>query len=94
MSIPIIPGAFTFRTQLRNYAKQALTHSKWNWNAGAILDTMITNLPVPYDLVGAFSAITNLRMDLFEALVTSSCQGKLTPNWRKRRKEGTILLIK
>ena len=45
-------------------------------------------------LVEAFSVITNLRMDLFEALVTSSCQGKLTPNWRKRRKEGTILLIK
>ena len=30
---------------------------------------MLTKPPVPYALVGAFSVITNLRMELFEALI-------------------------
>ena len=32
---------------------------------------MLTKPPVPYALVGAFSVITNLRMELFEALICS-----------------------
>ena len=32
---------------------------------------MLTNPPVPYDLVGAFSVFTNLRMELFEALLVT-----------------------
>ena len=50
---------------------------------------MLTKLPIPYDLrrgpnftlrdlVGAFSVITNLRMDLFEALVTNASAGPLS----------------
>ena len=32
---------------------------------------MLTKPPVPFDLVGAFSVITNLRMELFEALIVT-----------------------
>ena len=33
---------------------------------------MLTKPPVPYDLVGAFSVITNIRMELFQALISTN----------------------
>ena len=55
--------AFTFKTLLRHYAKQALTPQSLNVKLGPRHNYHSRAL------VGAFSVITNLRMDIFEALV-------------------------
>ena len=49
--------AFTFKTLLRHYAKRALTPRSLNVKLG---------------LVGAFSVITNLRMEIFQALLVTA----------------------
>ena len=51
--------AFTFKTLLRHFAKRAFTPRSLNMNP----------------LIGAFSVITNLRMDFYEALFYSVVRG-------------------
>ena len=76
--------AFTFKTLLRHYAKQALTPRSLNVKLGprrkghkgraGVLNVkaVVAAFNKEKALVGAFSVMTNLRMELFEeALVTS-----------------------
>ena len=68
-------SAFTFKTLLRHYAKQALIPRSLNVKLGLRRNFHKGRAAIRhYDnqtLVGAFSVITNLRMDLFEALVAT-----------------------
>ena len=49
---------------------------------------MLTKPPVPKALVGAFSVITNLRMELFQALVLSRCGGLVVAGRRDQAAGG------
>ena len=65
--------AFTFKTLLRHYAKWALTPRSLNVKLGLRLSVLNVKAVVAAfnqekALVGAFSVITNLRMELFQAL--------------------------
>ena len=55
---------------------------------------MLTKPPVPYDqekaLVGAFSVITNLRMELFEALAAAPVCGDVTTEARNPLIDGQL----
>ena len=54
--------AFTFKTLLRHYAKRALTPRSLN------VKLVVAAFNQEKALVGAFSVITNIRMETFEAL--------------------------
>ena len=68
--------AFTFKTLLRHYAKRALTPrslnvklgQRHNYHKGGLI-SIVAAFNQEKALVGAVSVITNLRMELFEALV-------------------------
>ena len=73
--------AFTFKTLLRHYAKRALTLRSLNVKLGPQRNyhegraairhyaMVVAAFNQEKALLGAFSVITNLRMELFEALV-------------------------
>ena len=78
----VLTIAFTFNTLLRHYAKakRELTHGKLtlNWDIGSkVLRVGLHSVVLvgafnqEMALVGAFFVITNLRMQLFEALTSS-----------------------
>ena len=72
--------AFTFKTLLRHYAKQALTPRSLNVKLGPR-----RKYHKGRALVGAFSVITNLRMELFQALLLTPparCPGPRPPRCR------------
>ena len=89
-------SAFTFKTLLRHYAIQALTPRS--------LNVKLCPRHQGKAIVGAFSVITNHRMDFFEALILMSIDVKISYNiwtacpeysarpkhWSRRRLEARL----